>query len=64
MKRLIFSKGFSRKKTWFPVYDLLPFARLWYTNHQFLETGVETPAIGFYLCWLDYQLWFEIQQGY
>jgi hypothetical protein len=64
MKKLIFSKGFSRKKNWYPVYDIIPCFRLWYSKHHFLETGVESPAVGFYIYWLDYHLWFEIQQGY
>lgn len=57
------NKGFTTQK-YYIKYDALPYIRLWFTKHHFLETGVTSPAAGLYIGWLKWSYQIIIQKGY
>lgn len=46
-------------KFWF-----LPCISFWYEKNRFLETGVETPALGLEIFWFNIKWGFVVQQTY
>lgn len=45
-------------------YWIIPCVSIWIDKYSFLETGVESPAVGFQISFLNFAFGFTIQRGY
>lgn len=48
----------------YPIWDILPYIRIWYKRDTFLETGVYTKAVSFEFGWLKWTWQGIIQKVY
>jgi hypothetical protein len=54
----------SRLRKFTGKYWIIPCISIWYDRYYFLETGVETPAFGFQIAFLNYTYGITIQKSY